>query len=166
MPSQYQPAHRRVRMAIYVALIALPITLLWFGAAVSSAAPSSASLNPLHSPQYLRKHCKIVAAVNVGGGYPVGHASGLSVEGRNTHITLNGKPDQFARRYTWQVSDRDTFCGIVGVSYPSVFTSLQPISETTHGGEYIDTSVEHMAFSPFMVEFIVYAEPVRQNEKK
>ena len=115
----------------------------------------------LLSPHYMAKHCKIVASVNVGGGHPTGHAPGLSLEGKNAEATINGIPDQGVREYTWQVSGRDKFCGIVGVSYPSIYTSFQPTTETAHGGEYTDTSVGQMTTTPgtFVSEFIAYAQP-------
>lgn len=118
----------------------------------------AAQTDSLHSPQYLQKHCKIAVAVNVGSGHTPEHSDGLTVEGKDTTTTIDGKPDQYARLYKWQVSDRDRFCGIIGVWIGPEYKSLAPTLETANGGEYLDTSVDTFSGS-YLTEFIAYAEP-------
>ena len=126
------------------------------GASATPAPRRSASIAAtLHSPRYLQKHCPIEVAVNFGSGHRIGSGGGVSVGSSKTHVTVNGKPNQYAVRYHWRLSTHDQFCGIVGGWYGPEFRSLKPTTESAHGGIYIDTSVEDPSNS--LAEFIVYA---------
>lgn len=135
-------------------------------ASLKGEQPTALTAGSLLSPQFMAKHCKIDVVVNVGSGHTPEHSSGVTVEGKDSHATIDGTPNYPVVQYNWQVSNRDKFCGIVGIWFPEDIESLQPTSETAHGGEYLDTTGHYNGVGPItpkdgigIAAFMVYAEP-------
>lgn len=118
----------------------------------------------LLQPGYLQKHCPIavtvVGAVNSTSAISR-HKAGLSVQGVRTQAPLDGFSVP-AVKYTWQLSNRDTFCGIVGTQggKPVSRTSFTPTTVTARSGSYIDWNVNTPNPLDENEQFTVYAKPV------
>ncbi len=142
------------RAPMYAALI------LGLAAAFAGSLSSATAAPALHSPQWLRKHCPIMVWVSLfsPSGWSAQQRAGVSLRGKRTEISVNGV-GKFAVRYTWHLNRQDQFCGIVG-AWPGPprpkFVSLTPTAQTTHSGEYLDRSVEHL-YGTHLEEFFVYA---------
>lgn len=133
-------------------------------ASLKGSQPTALTAGTLRSPQYLKDHCSIAVPINVPHGHPTDHSDGVSVEGKYIHATVDGTPDEEEVQYTWHVSNRDKFCGIVGLGgYANAGLSLAPLSETAHGGHYVDTGAPAGQpgdpFDGLVQEFLVYAAP-------
>jgi hypothetical protein len=136
---------------------AILIAVLLAGFGIYKLATRHRGPAPLESVAYMREHCPIVVAINVGAGFLTDEQSGVSVRGKKSVITAK-KPSV---TYTWHLSKQDEFCGIVGGWYGPKYVSLRPTSQTAHGGEYTDLSQKDAA-SPAgsLQQFTVYARPV------
>jgi hypothetical protein len=164
---------RTVLGAVLVASALLPTTaspreLIQLGSARPLGAHGAAAPAPaLHSPRWLRQHCLISAFVDLGGNKPTAHKDGLSIQGKETPITVDGTEEP-AVRYTWHLSKQDQFCGIVGV-WPGpprpTFVSLMPTAQSSRGGEYLDHSLEKL-YGTHLEGFFVYARAAEDGPHK
>jgi hypothetical protein len=127
------------------------------------AAPAAA----LKQPYWLRKHCPIAVTVAVSAGRDANRKSGVSLHGVKTELPEDGFPEP-AVLYTWRISKRDRFCGIVGSEngYPIVSNTLRPDTTTARGGKYIDWSFTNPSGSGQWAKVTVYAKPIKRQHKK
>jgi hypothetical protein len=133
------------------------------------AQPADASGPAVHSTQYLERNCRIVVPVNpfVAGGTH-NKKQGVAVSGQKIDGGTAGNPLSFpVVKYTWHIPSSDEFCGIVGEKAgpkgPQDL-SLKPTSQTAHGGEYTDTSL-NSSNGLHINEFFVYARPKSKKSK-
>jgi hypothetical protein len=146
------------RGTILLIAVAIVIILLLAAFAIYKLATRHHGPKPLESVAYMEKNCPIVVPVNVfvARGY-TNEKFGVSVQGKLTPITAK-KPSV---KYTWQIPSSDDFCGIVGEwAGPKGprDVSLRPTTQTAHGGEYTDTSLNSKN-GLHLNEFFVYARP-------
>ncbi|HSW85170.1 MAG TPA: hypothetical protein VLF79_00965 [Candidatus Saccharimonadales bacterium] len=138
--------------------ILLVLILLSFG--IYKIASHHRSPAPLLSVDYMQKNCPNYVLVNV---FVPGASStekfGVKAQAKQSTF-VDKKP--FVK-YTWQLSNNNEFCGIVGV-WPNPTgpqaVSLRPTTQTAHSGEYTDTSL-HSSNGLHLTEFYVYARAAK-----
>jgi hypothetical protein len=137
--------------------IVILIALLLAGFSVYKFATRHHGPAPLESVAYMREHCPIVVAINIGASsVKKNEQSGVSVRGKKSDITAK-KPTV---TYTWHLSKKDQLCGIAGAWYGPKYVSLRPTSQTANGGEYTDLSQKDAASPKGSLQgFFVYARP-------
>ncbi|HSW85171.1 MAG TPA: hypothetical protein VLF79_00970 [Candidatus Saccharimonadales bacterium] len=123
---------------------------------------TAATSKPPHSLRYLKRNCPIEVLVNAfvpGANHEKSNGVSVNAKKINGNTANNVSPYPIVR-YTWQLSKNDQFCGIVGV-WPNPSgprsVSLRPTTQTSHSGEYTDTSL-HSSNGLHLTEFYVYAK--------
>jgi Bacterial Ig-like domain (group 3) len=121
----------------------------------------------LRQPFWLQKHCRIAVPTEIGTHNSITRRrDGVSLHGVKTKEPVDGYPEP-AVEYTWHLSKRDRFCGIVGSEsgYPVVATSLIPDAANRRGGHYADWSVNNHDQLGRYTKFTVYAKPATSLTK-